>query len=102
MRLYTGVVGKLSIKTLLVSIRFLTFFFFSRILLVGYYLDMPGYLSSVQHCVNFWSSGACQINFSRLVYLSLKNITSYHDFPRLAPSLGAIGASLCQQTNAPT
>ncbi|XP_053991697.1 uncharacterized protein LOC128883403 isoform X2 [Hylaeus volcanicus] len=56
----------------------------SRILLVGYYLDMPGYLSSVQHCVDFWSSGACQINFSRL-----------------APSLGAIGASLCQQTNKP-
>lgn len=36
-----------------------------RIVLVGYYLEMPGYLSSIQHCIDFWSGGKCTINFVR-------------------------------------
>lgn len=48
-----------------------------RIVLVGYYLEMPGYLAAIQHCIDFWSE---------------KKVTTV--FVRLATNLGALGAAL--------
>lgn len=51
-----------------------------RIIFVGYYLDSPQYLASMQHCVDFWSDRKCRTQFVRL-----------------APFLGALGAILLSQ-----
>eukprot|EP00914_Ancora_sagittata_P022001 GHVO01043788.1.p1 GENE.GHVO01043788.1~~GHVO01043788.1.p1 ORF type:complete len:497 (+),score=48.11 GHVO01043788.1:81-1571(+) len=48
-----------------------------RIAFVGYYLEMPGHLASIQHCIDFWSHGECRTSFFRL-----------------APGLAAFGAAL--------
>eukprot|EP01070_Trichotokara_eunicae_P001774 Trichotokara_eunicae@DN2136_c0_g1_i1.p1 len=47
-----------------------------RIVLVGYYLEMPGYLSTMQQCIQYWSQGSVKLKFVRI-----------------APMLGAFGAS---------
>ncbi|KAH0485393.1 MAG: uncharacterized protein KVP18_000189 [Porospora cf. gigantea A] len=46
-----------------------------RVLFVGNYLELPGYLASLQHCLDFWGQGDCTTVFCRL-----------------APFLGAMGA----------
>ncbi|EZG82236.1 pantothenate kinase [Gregarina niphandrodes] len=50
-----------------------------RIVMIGYYVDMPETLAAVQHCIQFWSQGEIQIYFVRV-----------------APYLGAIGAALSE------
>eukprot|EP01053_Blabericola_migrator_P004351 Blabericola_migrator_1__4350@NODE_233_length_11060_cov_144_333303_g198_i0_p2_GENE_NODE_233_length_11060_cov_144_333303_g198_i0NODE_233_length_11060_cov_144_333303_g198_i0_p2_ORF_typecomplete_len520_score103_44Fumble/PF03630_14/3_2e65_NODE_233_length_11060_cov_144_333303_g198_i012442803 len=56
-----------------------------RIVFIGYYLETPGYLAAIQHCVDFWSHGQCQVHFVRV-----------------APFLGCFGATLekryCQES----
>ncbi|KAF8822509.1 pantothenate kinase [Cardiosporidium cionae] len=37
-----------------------------RIVLVGFLLDIPAFLASIQHSINFWSQGDCKIHFFRL------------------------------------
>eukprot|EP01057_Protomagalhaensia_wolfi_P000112 Protomagalhaensia_wolfi_Nauph_80__111@NODE_1061_length_1764_cov_3_422029_g805_i0_p1_GENE_NODE_1061_length_1764_cov_3_422029_g805_i0NODE_1061_length_1764_cov_3_422029_g805_i0_p1_ORF_typecomplete_len476_score42_03Fumble/PF03630_14/1_6e65_NODE_1061_length_1764_cov_3_422029_g805_i0981525 len=48
-----------------------------RLVFIGYYLEFPGYLAAIQHCVDFWSQKQCRVHFIRV-----------------APFLGCFGATL--------
>jgi len=52
-----------------------------RIVFVGQYLNLPEYLSSIQHSIHYWSQGKCKATFVNR-----------------APFLGAMGACLRQRT----